>query len=135
MKNYVRGIYVDFESSRIEKYDGTCAFSVTPSNQRPFTRVIFSVIPLDTLGFENLLESFRKFVAEDILDEYHSSEHGKQPAIRGISFVSFPPVLHIRLTRSVYDPIRDRMTKVSLSIPRLSFKYSSMCLGIARWPT
>jgi ubiquitin carboxyl-terminal hydrolase 7 len=131
MKNYVRGIYVDFELSRIEEYDGMCTFSVTPSNQRPFTRVVFSVIPLDTLGFENLLDSFRKFVAEEILDEYHSSEHGKQPAIKGISFVSFPPVLHIQLTRSVYDPIRDRMTKVSLSIPRLSFKYPSMCLRIA----
>jgi ubiquitin carboxyl-terminal hydrolase 7 len=64
---------------------------------------------------KNLRESFQDYVAEETLDgenKYQAEEFGLQDAKKGISFLSFPPVLHLQLKRFEYDAQRDAMVKV-----------------------
>jgi hypothetical protein len=70
---------------------------------------------MDIDGAANLLESFERYIAVNLLDgenKYQTVEHGPQEANMGVSFVSFPPVLYIQLKRYRYDLVEDRMVKV-----------------------
>jgi ubiquitin carboxyl-terminal hydrolase 7 len=68
---------------------------------------------------KNLRESFQDYVAEETLDgenKYHTEDFGLQDAKKGISFLSFPPVLHLQLKRFEYDAQRDAMIKVNILV-------------------
>lgn len=65
---------------------------------------------------KNLLESFRDYVAVEMLEgenKYHAEGYGLQDAKKGIIFESFPPVLHLQLKRFEYDIQRDAMVKIN----------------------
>eukprot|EP00055_Hartaetosiga_balthica_P000574 m.136939 g.136939 ORF g.136939 m.136939 type:complete len:1111 (-) comp11081_c0_seq1:147-3479(-) len=94
-KSYIRGINVEFESSRIEEYYD---------------------IQLNVKGIPNVMDSFRDYVKEEILDgdnQYHSDDHGMQDAKKGVIFESFPPVLHLQLKRFEYSFEYDDYRKVN----------------------
>ncbi|KAJ7732609.1 hypothetical protein DFH07DRAFT_990769, partial [Mycena maculata] len=95
MKSYIKCVNVDYESSKIEE---------------------FTDIQLNVKGMKNLYESFRDYVAVEMLDgenKYQASGFGLQDARKGIIFESFPPVLHLQLKRFEYDMQRDAMVKVN----------------------
>ncbi|KAJ7156042.1 hypothetical protein C8R43DRAFT_421204 [Mycena crocata] len=95
MKSYIKCVNVDYESSRIEE---------------------FNDIQLNVKGMKNLYESFRDYVAVEMLDgenKYQAEGLGLQDAKKGIIFESFPPVLHLQLKRFEYDMQRDSMVKVN----------------------
>jgi ubiquitin C-terminal hydrolase len=46
-------------------------------------------------------------------NQYDAVEHGKQDAEKGVSFVSFPPVLNLQLKRFDFDMYTGDMVKVS----------------------
>lgn len=75
-------------------------------------------IQLNVKGMKNLHESFRDYVATEMLEgenKYEASGYGLQDAKKGVIFQSFPPVLHLQLKRFEYDIQRDAMVKVRLS--------------------
>lgn len=45
-------------------------------------------------------------------NKYMAEGYGLQDALKGVSFESFPPVLHLQLKRFEYDMQRDTMIKV-----------------------
>lgn len=95
MKSYIRCVNVDFESSRIED---------------------FYDIQLNVKGMANLYESFKDYVAVETLEgenKYQAEGLGLQDAKKGVSFVEFPPVLHLQLKRFEYDIQRDAMVKIN----------------------
>jgi len=64
---------------------------------------------------KTLYDSFRDFTAVERLDgefKYQAEGFGPQDARNGITFQSFPPVLHLLLRRYEYDMQRDAMIKV-----------------------
>ena len=72
-------------------------------------------IMLDVKGMKNLYESFRDYVAIEMLDgknKYPAGGFGLQDAKKGIIFETFPPVLHLQLNRSEYDIQRGSLVKV-----------------------
>jgi len=76
----------------------------------------FVDLQLNVKGMKNLYESFRDYVAVEMLDgenKYQAEGYGLQDAKKGIIFQSFPPVLHLQLKRFEYDVQRDAMVKVS----------------------
>ena len=76
-------------------------------------------IQLNVKGMKTLRDSFRDYVAvEDLNGEnkYQAEGFGLQDAKKGITFQSFPPVLHLQLKRFEYDIQRDAMVKVCLDI-------------------
>ncbi|KAF8509282.1 hypothetical protein JB92DRAFT_2947613 [Gautieria morchelliformis] len=95
MKSYIKCVNVDFESSRMED---------------------FNDIQLNVKGMKTLRDSFRDYVAvEDLNGEnkYQAEGFGLQDAKKGITFQSFPPVLHLQLKRFEYDIQRDAMVKIN----------------------
>ncbi|KAH8790439.1 hypothetical protein DL96DRAFT_1664651 [Flagelloscypha sp. PMI_526] len=95
MKSYIRCIDVNFESSRVEEFDS---------------------LQLRVKGMKNLYESFKDYVAVDILDgenKYPVQGHGLQDAKKGITFQSFPSVLNIQLRRFEYDISCDAMVALN----------------------
>lgn len=71
---------------------------------------------------KNLYESFKDYVAVETLDgenKYQAEGYGLQDAKKGITFQSFPPVLHLQLKRFEYDIQRDAMVKVCVRLIRL----------------
>ncbi|ETK75851.1 hypothetical protein L915_17613 [Phytophthora nicotianae] len=94
VRSFVQCVNVEFQSSREER---------------------FYDLQLDVKGCKNLMQSFRKYVEEEMLDgdnQYEAEGHGKQDAKKGIEFLTFPPVLNIQLKRFEYDAMRDGMVKV-----------------------
>lgn len=94
MKSFVRCTQIDFESSRVEPYLD---------------------IQLNVKDMRTLDEAFQDYVKTEELDgenKYAAEGHGLQPARRGITFVSFPPILHLQLKRFAYDPYRDENCKI-----------------------
>lgn len=74
----------------------------------------FYDIQLNIKGKKNINESFKDYIATEILDDdnkYDAGEHGLQKAEKGILFSKFPPVLHLHLMRFQYDPITDSSVK------------------------
>jgi len=65
---------------------------------------------------KNLYDSFKDYVAVDMLDgehKYPAEGFGLQDAKKGIIFESFPPVLHVQLKRFEYNIQQDAMVKVN----------------------
>ncbi|KAL1915750.1 uncharacterized protein VTP21DRAFT_6509 [Calcarisporiella thermophila] len=95
MKSYIKCINVDYESSRIENYYD---------------------IQLNVKGCKTLMDSFKEYIAEETLEgdnKYMAEGYGLQDAKKGVSFLSFPPVLHLQLKRFEYDIQRDMMVKIN----------------------
>ncbi|KAI9269716.1 cysteine proteinase [Helicostylum pulchrum] len=95
MKSYVKCIYVDYESSRIEEYYD---------------------IQLNVKGCKDLESSFQAYISEEVLqgdNKYSAADHGLQDAKKGVLFDSFPPVLHLQLKRFEYDMVTDNMVKIN----------------------
>jgi ubiquitin carboxyl-terminal hydrolase 7 len=64
-----------------------------------------------------LYESFQRYVDDEIMDgenKYMAEGYGLEDARKGVSFESFPPVLHLQLKRFEYDMQRDTMIKVNV---------------------
>jgi ubiquitin carboxyl-terminal hydrolase 7 len=112
MKSFIKCVNVDYESSRLEDFNGMfhwyhSNYSLNPSR--------LTDIQLNVKGMKNLYESFRDYVAVETLDgenKYQAEGFGLQDAKKGIIFQSFPPVLHLQLKRFEYDIQRDAMVKV-----------------------
>lgn len=112
MKSYIKCVNVDFESSRIEDFNGKRVCLLW--NSRGIDKSIQD-IQLNVKGMKNLYESFKDYVAVETLDgenKYMAEGYGLQEAKKGIIFQSFPPVLHLQLKRFEYDIQRDAMVKV-----------------------
>ncbi|KAJ7219761.1 hypothetical protein C8J57DRAFT_1440421 [Mycena rebaudengoi] len=95
MKSYIKCVNVDYEASRIEE---------------------FYDLLLYVKGMKNLYESFKDYVAVEMLDgeyKYPAEGFGLQDAQKGIIFHSFPPVLRLQLKRYDYDLQRDSMVKLN----------------------
>jgi ubiquitin carboxyl-terminal hydrolase 7 len=95
MKSYIKCVNVDYESSKTEE---------------------FKDIQLNVKGMKNLYESFKYFVAVEMMEgenKYHAEGYGLQDAKKGFVFESFPPVLHLQLKRFEYDIHRDAMVKIN----------------------
>ncbi|KAF9792792.1 cysteine proteinase [Thelephora terrestris] len=95
MKSFIKCVNVNYESSRIEE---------------------FNDIQLNVKGMKTLYDSFRDYVAVEMLDgenKYQAEGFGLQDARKGIIFQSLPPVLHLQLKRYEYDMQRDAMVKIN----------------------
>lgn len=90
MKNYIKCINVDYESSRVEK---------------------FSDIQLTVAGMGSLEKGFEDYVRVERLEgdnQYMAGdEHKLQDADKGVKFIQFPDVLGLHLMRFQYDYERD----------------------------
>jgi len=67
---------------------------------------------------KSLFDSFQNYVAVATLDgenKYEAEGFGLQDARKGITFQSFPPVLHLQLKRYEYDMQRGVMAKVRVT--------------------
>ncbi|MCP9265880.1 hypothetical protein DINM_021284 [Dirofilaria immitis] len=63
-----------------------------------------------------VLESFSDYTAAEVLDgdnKYDAGEFGLQPAVKGVKFISFPPILHLQLMRFQYDALQDANVKIN----------------------
>ena len=88
----------------------------------------FVDLQLNVKGMKNLYDSFRDYVAVEMLDgenKYQAEGYGLQDAKKGIIFQSFPPVLHLQLKRFEYDVQRDAMVKVSPTFVTSRIKVNS----------
>ncbi|XP_075588798.1 ubiquitin-specific protease 7 isoform X5 [Dermatophagoides farinae] len=95
MISFVRCKHVIFSSSRTEP---------------------FYDIQLNIKDKKDIYESFDDYVEVETLDgenKYDAGEHGFQEAEKGITFESFPPVLHLHLLRFQYDPLTDANVKIN----------------------
>lgn len=95
MISFIRCKHVDYASSRTEP---------------------FYDIQLNIKGKKNIFESFKDYVAVETLDgenKYDAGQYGLQEAEKGVTFASFPPVLHLHLMRFQYDPITDSNIKIN----------------------
>lgn len=111
MKSYIKCVNVDYESSRIEEFNGEMMFIACSD-----VLIARLDIQLNVKGMKNLHESFKDYVAVETLDgenKYHAEGYGLQDAKKGIIFQSFPPVLHLQLKRFEYDLQRDAMVKIN----------------------
>ena len=112
MKSYIKCVNVNYESSRIEEFNGEKQHTI-PGSSNNSTRCVD--IQLNVKGMKTLYDSFRDYVAVETLDgenKYHAEGFGLQDARKGIIFQSLPPVLHLQLKRYEYDMQRDAMVKV-----------------------
>lgn len=94
-KTYIKCIDVDYGSERIED---------------------FWDIQLNVRGYKNLDESFKNYIAVELMNgenKYFAEGHGLQDAKKGVIFESFPDVLHLHLKRFEYDLNTYAMCKVS----------------------
>lgn len=95
MKSYIKCTEVEYESAREED---------------------FYDIQLNVKDMKNVLDSFRNYCEEEILDmenKYQTEEYGLQRAIKGVKFTVFPPVLHLQLKRFEFDFASERMVKIN----------------------
>ena len=64
-----------------------------------------------------MLESFREYTEMETLDgdnKYDAGkEYGLQPALKGVRFLSFPPILHLHLLRYQYDSYLNKNSKIN----------------------
>jgi len=95
MKSYIKCINVDFESSRTED---------------------FWDVQLNVENMKNVYSSFQNYCAKETLEgdnQYAADGYGLQDAVKGVTFQSLPPVLHLQLKRYNYDWMRDIEVKVN----------------------
>ena len=113
MKSYVKCVNVVFESVKSEEFYGMTLFN--PESWYSDIAILSSDVQLNVKGMKNLHESFRDYVAVEMLEgenKYQAEGLGLQDAKKGVIFQSFPPVLHLQLKRFEYDIQRDAMVKV-----------------------
>ena len=75
----------------------------------------FYDIQLDVKGSNHIYESFRRYIAKEMLEgdnKYDAEAHGKQDAEKGVIFTKFPPVLTIHLKRFDFDLHRMCFAKI-----------------------
>ncbi|CAK4131089.1 unnamed protein product [Aphanomyces euteiches] len=109
-KTTVDGVIQQLFEGKVNSFISCVNVDCTSSREESFYD-----LQLDVKGCENLDESFAKYVEVEMLDgdnQYDAKGFGKQDAKKGLSFVSFPPILNIQLKRFEYDPLRDGMVKV-----------------------
>lgn len=114
MKSYIKCVNVDYESSRIEEFNGMYSNLQVPPQLKSCLNSLD--IQLNVKGMKNLYDSFKDYVAVEMLDgenKYQAEGLGLQDAKKGIIFESFPPVLHLQLKRFEYDIQRDAMVKIN----------------------
>lgn len=95
MESYIRCVNVDYESRRGEE---------------------FWDLQLNVKGTKDLRASFEDLVAVEMMDgdnQYRAEGYGLQDAEKGVTFLTFPPVLHLQLKRFEYDFTRDIIVKVT----------------------
>ncbi|TXT08338.1 uncharacterized protein COLE_05262 [Cutaneotrichosporon oleaginosum] len=95
MKNYIKCMNVDYESSVTED---------------------FYDVQLTIKGIKNLRDSFKDYVSVETLDgdnKYMAEGYGLQDAKKGVIFKAFPPVLHLQLRRFEYDVDKDALVKIN----------------------
>ncbi|GMT06261.1 hypothetical protein PENTCL1PPCAC_28435, partial [Pristionchus entomophagus] len=64
----------------------------------------------------SIMDSFRDYVEAERLDgenKYDAGEYGLQPALKGVRFVHFPPILQFQLMRFQFDPNLESNVKVN----------------------
>ena len=68
-------------------------------------------------------------------NQYRAEQHGKQDAVKGTRFLSFPDVLQLQLKRFEYDPYQDQMVKVSLTCKDIhsSFAHYTFIIFFEFW--
>jgi ubiquitin carboxyl-terminal hydrolase 7 len=122
MKSFIKCVNVNYESSRIEEFNGKETFQAQlywyPEALNDLFRWVD--IQLNVKGMKTLYDSFRDYVAVEMLDgenKYQAEGFGLQDARKGIIFQSLPPVLHLQLKRYEYDMQRDAMVKVRAVYP------------------
>ena len=121
MKSFVKCVNIDYESSKIEEFNGereraTSRINRPPSGLTDLTHCV--EVELNVKGIRTLYDSFQDYVAVETLDgesKYQAEGFGLQDAWKGIIFQSFPPVLHLQLKRYEYDIRRDAMVKARIA--------------------
>ncbi|XP_002733899.3 ubiquitin carboxyl-terminal hydrolase 7-like, partial [Saccoglossus kowalevskii] len=76
----------------------------------------FYDIQLNIKGKKTIMESFQDYVTPETMDgdnKYDAGDFGLQEAEKGVTFLSFPPVLHLQLMRFQYDPATDTNIKIN----------------------
>lgn len=76
----------------------------------------FFDLQLNVKGNKSLYESFKNYTSPETLDgdnKYQAGNHGMQKANRKVSFVKFPPVLHLQLMRFQYDMYSEGHSKLN----------------------
>jgi ubiquitin C-terminal hydrolase len=94
VRSYIKCVNVDYSSIREED---------------------FYDIQLDVKGCGDIHDSFKKYIAKEMLDgdnQYDAGEYGKQDAEKGVIFTKFPPVLTLLLKRFDFDLQRMRFIKI-----------------------
>ncbi len=94
-QSFIRCKHVDFSSSRTEP---------------------FYDIQLNVKDKKDIYESFVEYTQTELLDgenKYDAGVFGLQKAEKGVTFESFPPVLHLHLLRIQYDPATGRKVKIN----------------------
>ena len=95
MESYIKCADIDYMSSREET---------------------FFDIQLNVKGLSHIRDSFRNYIAPEILDgdnKYDAGDHGFQKAEKGVYFLKFPPVLHLHLMRFQFDPKTNLNDKIN----------------------
>ena len=95
MESYIKCTEIDYMSSREET---------------------FFDIQLNVKGLSHISDSFRDYIAPEILDgdnKYDAGDHGFQKAEKGVYFLRFPPVLHLHLMRFQFDPQTNLNDKIN----------------------
>jgi len=95
MRSFVRCVNVPFESSRDEE---------------------FYDIQLDVKNMRSVHQAFEKYIETERLDgdnQYEAEGHGKQDADKGVTFLSFPPVLNLHLKRFEFDIYTELTVKIN----------------------
>lgn len=95
MLSYIRCKHVNYDSKREET---------------------FFDIQLNIKGKKSVSESFKEYCTVETLDgenKYDAGEYGLQESEKGVTFLSFPPVLHLHLMRFMYDPVTDANIKIN----------------------
>ena len=95
MESYIKCADIDYMSSREET---------------------FFDIQLNVKGLSHICDSFKNYIAPEVLDgdnKYDAGDQGFQKAEKGVYFLKFPPVLHLHLMRFQFDPKTNLNDKIN----------------------
>ena len=114
MISFIRCKHVDYESSREESFMDV---QLNVKDRKDGNVLLIrSKQMCKWFGHLAVYESFDDYVAIEVLDgdnKYDAGDHGLQEAEKGITFISFPPVLHLQLKRFQFDPISENNVKIN----------------------
>lgn len=95
MVNYIKCANVDFASTTEER---------------------FLDLQLSVKGLSSLLDSFKKYIEQEMLvkeNQYEAGKYGKQDAVKGVLFRKLPPVLQLQLKRFEFSHSDQEMLKIN----------------------